>query len=166
MKELSGPTKGATEAACRPVPKRRNGGKVELILSSGNDTYSRNKRRHRHRSKYRGRFVQGCIKYNNNNNISSDDSLTSSAFRGCQPITYKWLSWRLLDAVGPVLLRRSGILQKGLLYSGNPTLQWSSIQRWVAFYFRLNEAILLNRLCTICKSAKFQLLSNTLLINT
>ena len=29
------------EAACQPVPKGRNGDKVELIPSSGNDTYSR-----------------------------------------------------------------------------------------------------------------------------
>ena len=40
-KELCGPTKGATEAACRPVPEGRNRGKVKLIPSSGNDTYSR-----------------------------------------------------------------------------------------------------------------------------
>ena len=38
-KELSGPTKGATGAACRPVPKGCNGGKVKLIPSSRNDTY-------------------------------------------------------------------------------------------------------------------------------
>ena len=38
VKELSGPTKDATEAACRPVPKGHNGGKVRLIPSSGNDT--------------------------------------------------------------------------------------------------------------------------------
>ena len=31
VKDLSGPTKGATEAACRPVPEGRNGGKVKLI---------------------------------------------------------------------------------------------------------------------------------------
>ena len=43
-KELSGPTKGATEAACHPVPKGRNGGKVRLIPSSGNDKYSKKKR--------------------------------------------------------------------------------------------------------------------------
>ena len=43
VKELSGPTKGATEAACRPVPEGRNGGKVRLIPSSGNDKYSRKK---------------------------------------------------------------------------------------------------------------------------
>ena len=41
VKELSGPTKGATEAACRPVPKACKGGKVELIPSSGSDKYSR-----------------------------------------------------------------------------------------------------------------------------
>ena len=40
MKELSGPTKGATEAACHPVPEGRNGGKMKLISSSENDTYS------------------------------------------------------------------------------------------------------------------------------
>ena len=40
VKELSGPTKGATETACRLVPEGRNGGKVELIPSSGNDTYT------------------------------------------------------------------------------------------------------------------------------
>ena len=33
---------------------------------------------------------------------------------------YKWLSWWLLDTVGPVLLMRSGILQKGL------PAQWQS----------------------------------------
>ena len=41
-------------------------------------------------------------------------------FRDCQPIMLKWLSWWLLDAVGPVLLMRSGILQKGL------PAQWQS----------------------------------------
>ena len=41
VKELSGPTKGATEAACSPVPKGCNRGKVKLIPSSGNDKYSR-----------------------------------------------------------------------------------------------------------------------------
>ena len=38
MKELSGPTKGATEAACRQLPKGCNGGKVRPIPSSGDDT--------------------------------------------------------------------------------------------------------------------------------
>ena len=46
VKELSGPTKDATEAACCPVPKGRNGGKVRLIPSSGNDKYSRKKVTH------------------------------------------------------------------------------------------------------------------------
>ena len=40
VKQLSGPTKGATEAICRPVPERHNRGKVRLIPSSGNDQYS------------------------------------------------------------------------------------------------------------------------------
>ena len=41
VKELSGPTKGTTEAACHSVPEGRNGDKVELKPSNGNDTYSR-----------------------------------------------------------------------------------------------------------------------------
>ena len=41
VRELSGPTKGPTEAVCRLVPKEGNRGKVEQISSSGNDTYSR-----------------------------------------------------------------------------------------------------------------------------
>ena len=45
-KELSVPTKGATEAACRPVPEGRNGGKVRLIPSSGNDKRSRKRATH------------------------------------------------------------------------------------------------------------------------
>ena len=40
VKELSGPTKGATETACRLVPDGHNGSKVRLIPSSGNDKYS------------------------------------------------------------------------------------------------------------------------------
>ena len=40
VRELSGPTKGATEAACHPVLEGRKGGKVELILSSRNDIFS------------------------------------------------------------------------------------------------------------------------------
>ena len=40
VKELSGPMKGATGAACRPVPEGRNGGKVRLIPLSENDKYS------------------------------------------------------------------------------------------------------------------------------
>ena len=39
VKELSGPMKGATEAAYRPVPEGRNGGKVRPIPPSGNDKY-------------------------------------------------------------------------------------------------------------------------------
>ena len=35
VKELSGPTKGATEAACRPVPEGCNNGKVRLLLLAG-----------------------------------------------------------------------------------------------------------------------------------
>ena len=46
--------------------------------------------------------------------ILGDDSLTSSAFRGCQPITYKWLLGDFWTLLGPVLLMRSGILWKGL----------------------------------------------------
>ena len=41
VRELSGPTKGAKEAVCRPVHEGRNRGKVKLISSSRNDTYSR-----------------------------------------------------------------------------------------------------------------------------
>ena len=40
MKELSVPMKGAKEAACCLVPEGHNGGKVKLIPSSENDTYS------------------------------------------------------------------------------------------------------------------------------
>ena len=39
-KELSGPTKGATEGACCLVPEGQNGGKVKLIPSSRNNTYN------------------------------------------------------------------------------------------------------------------------------
>ena len=46
MKELSGPTKGATEAACRPVPEGRNGDEVRLIPSSGYNKYSGKKATH------------------------------------------------------------------------------------------------------------------------
>ena len=46
VKELSGPTNGATEAVCRSVPEGHNGGKVRLIPFSGNDKYSRKKVTH------------------------------------------------------------------------------------------------------------------------
>ena len=41
VKGLSGSMKGATEAACCPVPEWHNRGKAKLNPSSGNDTYSR-----------------------------------------------------------------------------------------------------------------------------
>ena len=34
IKELSGPTKGATVAACRPVPEGRNGGNYCAVIEA------------------------------------------------------------------------------------------------------------------------------------
>ena len=48
MKELSGPTKGATEAVCCLVPEGRNRGIVKLISSSGNDKYSYSRKKVTH----------------------------------------------------------------------------------------------------------------------
>ena len=107
IKELSGPTKGATEAACHLVPKGRNRGKVRLIPSSVNG---------RKKSYSVFLFTPARISLC----ILSDDGLTSSVFQGLPANHVQVVAWWLLDAVGPVLLMRSGILRKSL------PAQWQS----------------------------------------
>ena len=70
--------------------------------------------------------------------------LTLQRFRSHWSIMDNMVAWWLLDAVGPKLLMRSGIIWKGL------PVQWQSnavicMQRWVPYYFKMRTCTVFNQ---------------------
>ena len=146
VKELSGPMKCATEAACRSVPEGHNGGKVELIPFSENDNVVDNKGNsprywasllcwiatvlEGHFGEYHSSsesilanifyciFIHPCT---NLPLFSSDDGLPSSAFQGCQPIMYKWLPGGFWTLLAQCCWWGVIFSDEAFQHSGNPT---------------------------------------------